>query len=509
MKRLKSYAVILSLLMLGVAGAKAQVSDCDPNGKDSLQTLRSYSLMHEDVKFKKFSDAKESFIYVLNNAPCFREQAYIDGVEIYSYLIENEKDSARKQQYLDTLDLIYLQRIKYYGREGYVKGKWGKDILSLDKKNYEKGMKLIEEAIDMEGNKLEDNVIVPYFNFLVALEKANRRTKDDVMKAYERLTEIIDYNIKNPGEEKRIGIYKSQLKIANLSENTFTTDKPELLEEGMVFTLKPSYSSPRYTITNIDSIDVTVDNVITEPDGSPIYLIKEAWSVAQENLNNIAAPYLDCETLANIYTPKFKADPTNVELMEKILLFLNNARCTKSELYFEVSEAYLKTNPNSLGYRNLAAAYKAKKNYAKAIEIYQKAADVETDDALKVADYINLAKLALAQGQASTAKSFAEKALAINPNKGEAYILIGDAYLHAAGGCTDFDKSAIYWVVVDQYQRAKSIDPGVAGAANRRIATYSKYFPKRKDGFFRSINEGDTYTLKCYPNLSTKARYLE
>ena len=430
-------------------------------------------------------------------------------MEIYDFLIKKATDETRKKELLDTLDLIYQQRIKYFGREGYVKGKWGKDILELDKKNYEKGLKLLEESIAMEGNKLEDNVVVPYFNMLVAFEKANRRTKDDVLKAYETLTEIVDYNIKNPGDEKKIGIYKTSLTINNLKENTFTSDKPEALEEGLILTLKPSYSSPRYTITNIDSIDVTVDREITEPEGSTIYFIKEAWTVAQENLNNIAAPYLDCETLSNIYTPKFKADPTNVELMEKILLFLNNARCSKSDLYFEVSEAYLKVKPNAEGYRNLAKAYKAKRNLAKAMEVYEKASANETEDSKKVSDYIELAKLALQQGNVSQTKAYADKALAINPNKGEAYILIGDAYLRAAGNCTDFDKSAIYWVVVDQYQKARSVDAGIAGAANRRIATYSRYFPKRKDGFFRSINEGDTYTLKCYPNLSTKARYLE
>ncbi|MHB1277403.1 MAG: hypothetical protein ACYC1Q_03325 [Bacteroidia bacterium] len=120
-----------------------------------------------------------------------------------------------------------------------------------------------------------------------------------------------------------------------------------------------------------------------------------------------------------------------------------------------------------------------------------------------------MAKIALANRNHMQAKNYAEKALSINPNKGEAYILIGDAYLQAANGCTEFDADAIYWIVVDQYIKAKNVDSGIAGAANRRIATYSNYFPTKEKGFFHSIHEGDTYTLKCYPNLSTKVRYIK
>lgn len=509
-KMIKFYSPILLLIALFVGNKSfAQVEDCNPNGSDSALTLRNYSLMHEDVKFKRFDAANEGWLYVFHNAPCFREQTYVDGIEIYEWKFEQAKEEPAKKALLDTINLIYAQRIKYFGREGYVKGKWGKSMLDLDKKNPEVGLALIEESIKLDGNAIEDNLVVPYFSTLIALEKKAVRSKDDVLKAYERLTEIVDHNIKNPGTSIKLGIYGTSLKIENLAENTFTSKKAEALEEGLVFTLKPSYSSPRYTITNIDSIDITVDKPITEPDGSKIYFVKEAWNVAQENLNNLAAPYLDCSTLASIYTPKFDADPTNVDLMEKILLFLNNAKCTNTDLYFKVSEAYLKLNPDALGYRNLANAYKAKKNYSKALEVYQKAVDNETDDAQKVNDYITMTKIALVNRNVSQVKMYADKALAINPNKGEAYILIGDSYLQAAGGCKDFDASAIYWVVVDQYIKAKAVDSGIAGAANRRIATYSRYFPKKDKAFFLNITEGSTYTLKCYPNLSTKVRFVE
>ncbi len=505
MKRMLFFGIVLLSMK-----SQAQVIGCDPNGKDSALTIRNYSLMHEDVKFKQFESAYEPWLYIWHNAPCHKEQFYVDGIEIYEWRYSQAKDSVRKLELLDTMVLIYKRRIEYFGREGYVKGKWGSTLLELDKKNPEAGIALIEESMRLDSVAVENNLIVPYFRTLIALEKKKLRTKDDILKAYEDLTRIVDYNVKHPGATTKLGLYTTELTIAGLVENTFTSDKAETLKEGMLITLRPNYNSPQYRITNIDSIDITVDKVITEPEGSVVYAVKEAWSVAQENLNTMAAPYLDCETLANIYTPKFNADPTNIELMDKILLFLNNAKCTNTDLYFKVSEAYLKLNPNAVGYRNLASAYRGRKNYSKALEVYQNAVNSESDDVLKVNDYITMAKIALANRNHMQAKNYAEKALSINPNKGEAYILIGDAYLQAASGCSDeFDAKAIYWIVVDQYIKAKNVDSGIAGAANRRIATYSRYFPKKADGFFRSIHEGNTYTLGCYPNLSTTARYLD
>lgn len=508
MKKTLLAALLLSALGFGKAANAQQLSDCLKEGIDTVSVYSNYSLMHESVKIKRFDDAHSSWLFVFNNAPCFREQTFVDGIEIYEDFFAKAKgDSLRQVAILDTIGLIYKTRIQFFGREGYVKGKWGKTLLDLNEKNPEAGMALIEESIKLDSVNIEDNLIVPYFKELVALEKAKKRTKDDVLKAYEVLTGIVDYNVKHPGSSVKLGLYRTSLKVENLLANTFTSEFAAALEEGMTITLKPSYSAPRYTITNVDSIYVTVSDSITEPEGSSVYFVKEAWAVAQENLNKFAGPYLDCETLAAIYGPKFEADPNNVELMENILLFLNNAKCTNTDLYFTVSEAYLKLHPDAAGYRNLAAAYKARKNYSKALEVYQKAIENETDDAAKVNDYITMAKISMVAKNIGQVKTYADKALAINPNKGEAYILIGDAYLHAANNCADFDKKAIYWVVVDQYIKAKAVDSGIAGAANRRIATYSKYFPTKEEAFFRNITEGSTYTLKCYPNLSTRVRF--
>lgn len=85
--------------------------------------------------------------------------------------------------------------------------------------------------------------------------------------------------------------------------------------------------------------------------------------------------------------------------------------------------------------------------------------------------------------------------------------MIGDSYALCASACGDaFEVKTVYWAAVDQYAKAKAADKGVAGAANSRINTYSNYFPEKKDVFFRNLTDGSSYTLKCWPNVTTTIR---
>jgi hypothetical protein len=75
--------------------------------------------------------------------------------------------------------------------------------------------------------------------------------------------------------------------------------------------------------------------------------------------------------------------------------------------------------------------------------------------------------------------------------------------------CTDEPDGALkapYWAAVDMYIKAKSVDASVANDASQKIAKYSQYFPTTQDAFFYSVTEGADYTIKCWINITTKAR---
>jgi hypothetical protein len=110
--------------------------------------------------------------------------------------------------------------------------------------------------------------------------------------------------------------------------------------------------------------------------------------------------------------------------------------------------------------------------------------------------------------QFDVARSYARKAANLKSNWGAPYILIGDMYAASAKSCgtNDFESSAVYWSAVDKYIRAKSIDGSIAEEANKKIATWSKYFPNQKDAFFYGFNDGQSYSIACWINETTKVR---
>ena len=107
-----------------------------------------------------------------------------------------------------------------------------------------------------------------------------------------------------------------------------------------------------------------------------------------------------------------------------------------------------------------------------------------------------------------SSRTYALKAASIDPTDGEPYIMIGDLYAASAADCGDnvLTKRVAYWAAVDKYYKAKSVDPTIAEIADKRIASYSVYFPPIEDIFFYGYHEGDSYTVECWINETTKIR---
>ena len=56
------------------------------------------------------------------------------------------------------------------------------------------------------------------------------------------------------------------------------------------------------------------------------------------------------------------------------------------------------------------------------------------------------------------------------------------------------------------FSKAKNIDNVLTNKANKRISTYSKYFPSKEDCFFNDIEAGSSYKVGCWIGRSTRVR---
>lgn len=214
--------------------------------------------------------------------------------------------------------------------------------------------------------------------------------------------------------------------------------------------------------------------------------------------NNIA----DCDKLIELYTPKFEADPQNIELAEKIVRFMSAADgCTDNALFISAATSIHKSNPTHTSAYTLYKLNASTGKSAEAVKYLQEAIDREDSDVAQDAEYYyELAVYNFKCGNNLAAEQAAKKVIPLATTsevKGKTYMLIGTIWGGVRCDGNDIAKRAPYWVAVDYFERAKAADPELAAEANKRINEYKKYYPLTADAFMFGVNDGETYQVSC------------
>jgi tetratricopeptide (TPR) repeat protein len=231
------------------------------------------------------------------------------------------------------------------------------------------------------------------------------------------------------------------------------------------------------------------------------------WINIQGNIENTFEPFAQCPDLVRIYQQKYDAEPTNADLLKKIVKLLDKKKCVEDPLYFDATISLYEIEPTAESAFLIGKMYLKQERFAEAIPYMEDALDMEDEEDVKEA-YIFLAQIYRATDNFPKARSMAREAAKLDPEWGEPFLFIGDLYALSAKDCGDNDltKKVAYWVAVDQYAMAKRVDPSLTDAANKKINLYSAYFPQGEVIFFYDLKEGDSYTVGCWINETTTVR---
>nr|WP_319399954.1 hypothetical protein [uncultured Carboxylicivirga sp.] len=116
----------------------------------------------------------------------------------------------------------------------------------------------------------------------------------------------------------------------------------------------------------------------------------------------------------------------------------------------------------------------------------------------------------LEEKQYEKSRDTAELLLKVDSCSSSTYALLGTIYAkYAAEGNTEDDlinRSLIYCLVIDMYEKAKQVDPGYTQQADTWIEVYSSYLPDHQSTFI-NIQERDEVILEGWINRKTKFRY--
>lgn len=411
-------------------------------GVDSLQTIKNASIYTEFVKQKNYKEALPAWRYVFMNAPKFQMTTYVRGEEIMTGLYQQTKDPA----YIDTLMMVYDQRIKYFGNhprygEYYILGKKGADLYRFGKKDdntLKEAYGYLTKSFEVEGAKTHPVTVQILFFAAGDLLKKEMISRDEYINLYMKLGAYAENGMKHAA-------------------------KPEMFKD----------------------VKAKLDAMFFD------------------------AGVADCATLNKLLGARYEANPTDVATLKEISSLLRRSECVDLPLYASVAEQLYKQDPSADAAYSLAIMFLKRQEFDKTEVYLKEAIDKAEDNSAKGDYYMRMAQLKLSKGQLAAAKSNALEVLKINPSNGAALILIGKAYASYSKnyGEDDFDHASVFWVAVDKFNKAKQVDPSVAEEVNKLVATYSPHFPNKEEAFFRNVTAGSTVKIGDWINETTKARF--
>lgn len=233
----------------------------------------------------------------------------------------------------------------------------------------------------------------------------------------------------------------------------------------------------------------------------------ENWQNVKGNVEAEFEPYATCEDLVAIYQKKFDANKEDVELLKKITSILDKKKCIEDQLYFDATVQLYKLEPSPASAYLIGKMFLKEQKYSEALTYLSEAVNIEDiDKQSQTYQYMAMCNQNL--NRFSEARRNARKSIELKPENGDAYILIGDLYAASAARCGDNDltNKVAYWAAVDKYVQAKRADASVTEVANKRIASYRKYYPTTETIFFYNLKEGDAYLVECWIQENTTIR---
>ncbi len=207
-----------------------------------------------------------------------------------------------------------------------------------------------------------------------------------------------------------------------------------------------------------------------------------------------------CDNLVMVFTPRYEADPNNIEVVKPIAALLGaDSVCVKSDLFLKAVTSMHQIEPSFTSSYLLYKLHASKENYDDAVKFMEEAIASEESDNLKDAEYLmELAVYNFKNSQHAKAVAAAKAAIEKDAAQaGKANLLMANIWAGMRCTANDMDNRAKYWVAVDYLNKAKAADESLAEEVGKLSASYRQYFPKTEDAFMYDLIDGKPYSISC------------
>ncbi len=446
MKLRASLFICLNFVVLNLFAVEhVQQSD-----SDTLQCAQNLSVYSLNLKKKMYDFSIGPWRKLFFECPDLHVNIYSDGIKLMEHYMNKSVDEVERRAYVDTIMMIYDQRMVYFGKhhrypEGWIWGRKGIDILKYrngDVNSMTMAYDCFNRSFQLQGNLVEIGVMFAWIQAGRNLFRVGEIKEDEFLSLY--------FNTKDYTE--------TLLSLENDSSKILVLNKLNDFSDRML----------------------------------------------QESLRN------RCEVIEEYLKSANILFTNDAEKLQESLLLMEKMSCVSSVYYIMVLEKVFESNCNSETALKLARAAVKSNDYNKARTFYQKALQHENDlKVIAIANY-EWAVIEMSHYKNLTkALSLARMSVQLNPDWGLPYLLIGNIYAQAANnfGDNEFEKQTVYWAAVDKFLEAMKVDSVISAEALKYVETYSKYFPDRETAFFYGYKEGEQINIGSWINESTKVRF--
>lgn len=247
MKTLRKGYFIFILILVSTLGLKAQKPYENPKyGVDSASRVTcasNISAMAEFVKINVMEYAYQPWSQSFRDCPAASKNIYINGKKILDYKIENTTDEITREAFVDTLMMLYDQRILYFGEESFVLGRKGIDLLKYRRNEVEEAYGYLLRALETGGNKTEPAVLATLITTSSIMFQTNKIEADQMIDNYLKASAVLD------SQKESANTAQVKESIEKTFAESGAADCDKLIE---IFT--PRYESAQTDLANLKNI---------------------------------------------------------------------------------------------------------------------------------------------------------------------------------------------------------------------------------------------------------------
>ncbi|MCC5913412.1 MAG: tetratricopeptide repeat protein [Balneolaceae bacterium] len=228
------------------------------------------------------------------------------------------------------------------------------------------------------------------------------------------------------------------------------------------------------------------------------------------------------QTIGDVREALFENPEERIEFIESRLVDADEAE--REEMLQDLAELYEETgqteeaaetarelyemNPDFENTRTIAELYLADGNYRDALGYLKEAKESAEYNSDRKELALEVAESYQQLDEYPDARTYAQKAIDIDSQFGEAYMRMSAIYAGTISQCTggetlDREDRTVYWLVLDYLDKAKDADPSLASTVDSRIESYEEAMPSSEDKFFSDWEDGMSFQIdgelsECY-----------